>query len=268
MSPLSRHLRCFLVTIAYAALCILTSSSAAIAPPTPPPIPPSPPADRAAALVANMTTEERLSLLAGTGWALVLQKSGYYVGNSVPIARLGIPALKMQDAAQGFRTTDKRMIGQVTSWPCSLAVAATWDLNLTRAWGRALGEEHRAKGANVILGPSINVHRVARGGRNAEYLSGESPALGGKYAWDKMVMENWGGGLQCGILYGIWSLPTPRALSCIYSKCLVLYLLLATLLSLSALSLPSLCSFLLYTCTHTHALTHSLTVLNRFGLPF
>ena len=84
----------------------------------------------------------------------------------------------MQDAAQGFRTTDIRQVGQVTSWPCSLGVSAAWDVDLMESWGKALGAEHRAKGANVILGPSINVHRVAKGGRNAEYISGESPALG------------------------------------------------------------------------------------------
>ena len=48
-------------------------------------------------------------------------------------------------------------------------------------WGAALGKEFRAKGANMILGPSINVHRVARNGRNAEYISGEDPYLGSKF---------------------------------------------------------------------------------------
>ena len=61
----------------------------------------------------------------------------------------------------------------MTAWPSSLAVAATWDVALVERWGEALGEEFSAKGANVILGPGVNVHRVARGGRNAEYLSGE-----------------------------------------------------------------------------------------------
>ena len=87
----------------------------------------------------------------------------------------------MQDASQGFRTIDKSMYGQVTSWPCSLAVASTWDADLVLQWGAALGKEFRAKGANMILGPSINVHRVARNGRNAEYISGEDPYLGSKF---------------------------------------------------------------------------------------
>ena len=84
----------------------------------------------------------------------------------------------MQDAAQGFRTSERRTVGQVTSWPCALAVASTWDRALTREWAAAIAREFKTKGANVILGPSINVHRVARNGRNAEYLSGEDPHLG------------------------------------------------------------------------------------------
>ena len=120
----------------------------------------------------------------------------------------------MQDAAQGFRTSSKSIVGTVTSWPSSLHIAASWDAELAEEWGQALGAEHRSKGANVILGPSVNVHRVPRGGRsrakqeldiitrtrtnrglfararrcapphmrvtgrNAEYISGESPHLG------------------------------------------------------------------------------------------
>ncbi|GMI10032.1 hypothetical protein TrLO_g15347 [Triparma laevis f. longispina] len=134
--------------------------------------------DDIAALVADMTTAEKYSILNGVGFATKIQLSGYYVGNEPAVERLNIPSIKMQDAAQGFRTTDERMVGEVTAWPCSLAAAGAWDVALMEDWGHALGKEHRTKGANVILGPSVNVHRVAKGGRNAEYLSGESPKLG------------------------------------------------------------------------------------------
>ena len=56
--------------------------------------------------------------------------------------------------------------------------AATWDPALVLEFATALGEEFKGKGANVILGPSLNVHRVARNGRNFEYISGEDPYLG------------------------------------------------------------------------------------------
>ena len=84
----------------------------------------------------------------------------------------------MMDAGQGFRTTLHEQIGTVTSWPCAIALGATWDTALARRYGAALGREFRAKGANVILGPGLNVHRVARNGRSGEYLTGEEPEIG------------------------------------------------------------------------------------------
>eukprot|EP00912_Choanoflagellata_sp_UC4_P000192 UC4_evm3s125 len=108
------------------------------------------------------------------------ERNGYYIGNTPAIPRLNIPSINSQDAAQGFRTIDPSMYGLVTSWPCSLGAAATWDVQLVEQWGQALGKEFRAKGANMILGPSLNVHRVPLGGRNAEYISGEDAYLGTK----------------------------------------------------------------------------------------
>merc|ERR1719217_947618 len=57
-------------------------------------------------------------------------------------------------------------------------MGSTWDEKLVEQLASAIGKEFYGKGANIILGPSINVHRVARGGRNFEYLSGEDPYLG------------------------------------------------------------------------------------------
>ena len=61
-------------------------------------------------------------------------------------------------------------------------VAHRWDVELTRRFASALGSEFKRKGANVILGPSVNVHRIALNGRNAEYLSGEDGQLGAPLA--------------------------------------------------------------------------------------
>lgn len=104
----------------------------------------------------------------------------WYVGNTPAISRLGIPSLNMQDAAGGFRPYWNELTGTVTCWPSLLSMAATFDDDLVHTFAVALGEEFRGKGANVILGPSINVHRVARNGRNFEYLSGEDPYLGAR----------------------------------------------------------------------------------------
>jgi len=106
------------------------------------------------------------------------QQSGYYVGNTKPLKRLGIPALKMQDSHNGFRASDPGEAGTTTQWPCVLALASSWDKALVMEVAAAIGREFRGKGANVMLGPAVNVHRVGRGGRNFEFLSGEDPFLG------------------------------------------------------------------------------------------
>lgn len=129
----------------------------------------------ASSLVSQMTLEEKRNLVRGTG-------SGSYVGLTRAVPRLGIPSLSMQDGPQGFRTNDAALIGQVTSWPCSLAAAASWDTAAVQGWAAAMGSEFRAKGANVALGPGVNVNRFAKGGRNGEYLSGEDPYFGSRMA--------------------------------------------------------------------------------------
>eukprot|EP00966_Prymnesium_polylepis_P151327 3496491-Prymnesium_polylepis.1 len=108
---------------------------------------------RAAALVAQLTSEEKYRLVQGVGWRGWVRGDGIFHGNTLAIPRLGIPALQMQDAGQGWATTDSRMVGQVTSWPCALAAAASWDAPLVHRWAAAIGREFHAKGANVLLGP-------------------------------------------------------------------------------------------------------------------
>jgi len=120
-------------------------------------------------------------LMQGVGWQNFSgMKTGYYVGTTYGNPDLGIPSLNMNDAAGGFRTYWEGEVGTVTAWPSLLSVAATWDSDRVEEFGEALGEEFVGKGANAILGPSVNVHRVARGGRNFEYMSGEDPYLGSK----------------------------------------------------------------------------------------
>ncbi|CAE7341441.1 bglB [Symbiodinium pilosum] len=152
------------------------------------------PRARAAAkdVVGQLVEEELHELVRGSHFAWYgLPEPGYYVGNTPAIPRLRIPALKMQDAGQGFRDTEFGTGGTSTAFPSMLALASTWDEDLVRLVGGALGTEFKGKGANCILGPSINVHRAAAGGRNFEYLSGEDGHLGAKLtaAYVKGVQE-------------------------------------------------------------------------------
>ena len=139
-----------------------------------------------------LNQSEKASLLLGVGWntsAAIIKQYGFpqlekwhYVGNIPPIPHAGIPPINMQDAAGGFRTYWSELVGTVTCWPSLLSMAATFDTAMMDSFATALGQEFAAKGANTILGPSINVHRVARNGRNFEYLSGEDPFLGARLA--------------------------------------------------------------------------------------
>lgn len=132
----------------------------------------------AADLVNQMTKVEKASMVRGT------VNNGGWVGLIKGVPRLGIPPLTMQDGPQGFRTNSRDLVGQVTSWPCALAVTATWDASAMRRWAQAMGQEFKAKGASIALGPGVNVNRVAANGRNAEYISGEDT-----YLATKLVVE-------------------------------------------------------------------------------
>eukprot|EP01041_Mallomonas_annulata_P003447 gene3447-6851_t len=124
-------------------------------------------------LVSKLNYTEMISLIHGV--------RGIYTGNVNAIHRLGIPSLNMEDGPQGFRTSKYTgPQGTTTAWPCSLAVASTWNLNLVHLWAEAMAKEFKIKGANVFLGPGVGVARVPYNGRIFEYLSGEDPYLGAK----------------------------------------------------------------------------------------
>lgn len=128
------------------------------------------PESRAHALLAQMTLAEKVTMLHG-------HTEGNYSGNVPAITRLNIPALNLNDGPQGFRAPEK-LSGTSTGFPSILTLGATWDPDMAAAYGTAIGEEFAGKGANVYLGPGLNVARVPLCGRNFEYLSGEDPFLG------------------------------------------------------------------------------------------
>lgn len=139
--------------------------------------------DRTHELMAKLSRTEKYGFVRGLAWtSRGGPQEGFNVGNANVMAVQGIPSLNMNDNGNGFRVLDKESSDKVTGWPCALAVASTWSEDLIENWGRALGKEFRSKGANVLLGPGLNVHRTPRGGRNAEYIPGESPYLGSRLA--------------------------------------------------------------------------------------
>jgi len=121
-------------------------------------------------LIAQMTLEEKVSMLAGADhW------------RTVPVERLGIPAIKVTDGPVGARGSKARGGPTSACFPAGVALAATWNTDLVRRVGMALSEEVKAKSAHMLLAPTVNIHRSPLAGRNFECYS-EDPYLAGSMA--------------------------------------------------------------------------------------
>jgi beta-glucosidase len=121
-------------------------------------------------LLARMTVEEKVSMLAGaTFWA------------TMPIPRLGIPSMKLTDGPNGARGSRWSASATSACFPVGIALAATWDTELVHRVGMALGQEAKTKGAHILLAPTVNMHRSPLAGRHFECFS-EDPYLAGRLA--------------------------------------------------------------------------------------
>jgi beta-glucosidase len=128
-------------------------------------------------LFHRLTQKEKLSMLSGTGFT------------SQPLPRLGLAPMQFADAGQGVRggggTPDgiDPVGGPATAFPAGVSMASSWDKDLIRKIGEAIGDEARNKGAGVQieLGPAVNIHRSPLCGRNSEYMS-EDPYLNARLA--------------------------------------------------------------------------------------
>jgi beta-glucosidase len=141
------------------------------------------PDERATLVLKEMTLDEKISLLHGTGMTGLSPMSSLAVhsnggaGYVVGVARLGIPDLQMSDAAYGVRSSGQN--GRYsTALPSDLAAAASWDLAAAYEYGALIGRELRAQGYNMSLGGGVNLAREPRNGRTFEYM-GEDPVLAG-----------------------------------------------------------------------------------------
>jgi len=128
------------------------------------------PAERTLDLLRRMTYEEKVDMTGG--WNKFLTHA---------VDRLGIRPVSMSDAGQGVRLSSAIIHTKSTSFPSMIALAATWDPTLADDYGKALGEECRALGVDILLGPGANMQRLSVGGRNFEYW-GEDPFLSSEMA--------------------------------------------------------------------------------------
>ena len=151
-----------------------------------------------------MTLEEKAQLLVGggndgfVGSGAMLGHQKKFVpgaaGTTVAIPRLGIPATVQCDGPAGVhidahRDGDSRNYF-ATGFPIGTCLASTWNTDLMRKVGEAIGNETLEYGCDAILGPGMNLHRNPLCGRNFEYYS-EDPILTGAMgtAWVQGVQS-------------------------------------------------------------------------------
>jgi len=141
-----------------------------------------------------MTLEEKATLVIGGEydfWAPVAVAGGSSktvpgaAGSTVAIPRLGIPETILTDGPAGVRIDATRPGTQktyyATGFPVGTCLASTWNTELAKRVGKAIGDETKEYNCDVILGPGVNIHRNPLCGRNFEYYS-EDPLLTGKIA--------------------------------------------------------------------------------------
>ncbi|MFJ3490372.1 glycoside hydrolase family 3 C-terminal domain-containing protein [Leifsonia aquatica] len=123
----------------------------------------------------ELTTEEKASITSGASF-----------WETEAVQRVGIPSIYLTDGPHGVRKQsqggDHLGIGDsvpATCFPPAVALGSSWDAELLERVGRALGEEAKAEGVGVLLGPGINIKRSPLCGRNFEYLS-EDPIVSGR----------------------------------------------------------------------------------------
>ena len=127
------------------------------------------------ALISQMTLEEKAGLCSGLDF-----------WHTKPVERLGIPASMVSDGPHGLRKQDDQgdHLGMNDSikavcFPAACATAASFDADMIRAMGEAIGDSCQHEGLSVVLGPAVNIKRSPLCGRNFEYFS-EDPYLAGK----------------------------------------------------------------------------------------
>ena len=136
------------------------------------------PDQRARDLLPRLTLQEKISLV---------HADGTFTSPGLP--RFNIPKLWMSDGPQGVREEIQPSGWNAARWtndfatalPACVGLAATFDVDLAKAFGNVIGEEAVARKKNIMLCPGLNIMRTPLNGRNSEYL-GEDPFLSSRMA--------------------------------------------------------------------------------------
>lgn len=136
--------------------------------------------EQALTILNQMTIDEKISLIGGHN---VFFTKGF--------ERFNVPAMYLSDATQGVnirRDLDDQLEKSV-AFPSPIALASTWNTELADNYAKSIGEECRAGEIAILLGPGMNIYRIAQNGRNFEYF-GEDPYLAAR------MIENYVVGMQ------------------------------------------------------------------------
>ncbi|SNR76140.1 glycoside hydrolase family 3 N-terminal domain-containing protein [Flavobacterium sp. ov086] len=148
------------------------------------------------AIIKEMTNAEKVELLIGTGMPGIEVLTGPVgdskqglvpgaAGGTAAFERFGIPATVVADGPAGLRIAPTRdndtKTYYATAFPVGTALASTWNKTLLEEVGKAMGNEVKEYGVDVLLAPALNIHRNPLNGRNFEYYS-EDPLISGKTA--------------------------------------------------------------------------------------
>jgi len=142
---------------------------------------------KARAVLSSMTLDEKIAYIGGDRMFFIR-----------PVPRLNLKEVYMTDATQGIHIRNNvsdidlryYQLEKSTAFPCLLLLAATWNPELSYKYAQAIGEECRAGGIGILLGPGMNIYRHSQCGRNFEYF-GEDPFLVSR------IVEQYVKGVQC-----------------------------------------------------------------------
>ena len=120
--------------------------------------------------IKELTLEEKVRLI-----------SGMHMWATHPAPKVGLDSIMVSDGPSGVRGPEWDERKSSLSLPSASAVASTWNVDLVDQSGAVMAHEARRKGVDVVLGPTINLHRSPVGGRHFEQYS-EDPILSGHLA--------------------------------------------------------------------------------------